>query len=101
MGQLRSGLHKHDGQFFNPGFQEAKKKRKVVPSDESPLKVAYLPIEADSRKRTTLIRDWRIALNRFTIEFEEKPALHILWNINTKDFVEPIESKSSRWALMG
>lgn len=39
--------------------------------DEAALKVIYLAIQAASKKWTMPIRDWKAALNRFMIEFEE------------------------------
>jgi transposase-like protein len=58
-------------------IRKATKKRKVLPNDEAALKVVYLATEAYSRKWTMPIRDWKIALNRFMIEIEERLAPHI------------------------
>jgi len=41
------------------------------------LILIYLATEAASKKWTMPIRDWKPALNRFMIEFEEQLAPHI------------------------
>ncbi len=40
-----------------------------APRDEALLKLFYLALHNISRKWTMPIRDWKAALNRFTIEF--------------------------------
>tara|TARA_B110000208_G_C11709825_1_gene408925 strand:+ start:81 stop:308 length:228 start_codon:yes stop_codon:yes gene_type:complete len=40
-------------------------------------KIVFLAIEAASKKWTMPIRNWKPALNRFIIEFEEQLAPHI------------------------
>ncbi|MFT6388540.1 MAG: transposase-like protein, partial [Cellvibrionaceae bacterium] len=47
------------------------------PNENSALKVVYLAIEAASKQWTMAIRDWKAALNRFMIEFEEQLAPHV------------------------
>ena len=42
------------------------------PSDEALLKLFYLALRNISRKWTMPIRDWKAALNRFTIQFEDR-----------------------------
>ena len=41
----------------------------MFPNDEAALKIAYLAIETASKEWTMPIRNWRLALNRFSIEF--------------------------------
>jgi transposase-like protein len=53
------------------------KTRKLFPSDNSALKVVYLATQAASKKWTMPIRNWKAAMNRFMIEFEEQLAPHI------------------------
>ena len=53
------------------------KTRKLFPNDESAMKAIYLAIQAASKKWTMPIRNWKAALNRFMIEFEEQLAPHI------------------------
>lgn len=57
---------------LNSVIRKAVKKRKLFPSDASAKKVVYLAIIDASKKWTMPIRDWRSALNRFMIEFEER-----------------------------
>lgn len=57
---------------LNSVIRKAVKKRKLFPSDESAKKVIYLAIIDASKKWTMPIRDWRPALNRFMIQFEER-----------------------------
>jgi transposase-like protein len=46
--------------------------RKLFPTDDSARKVVYLAIQQASKKWTMPIRNWKLALNRFIIEFEER-----------------------------
>ena len=57
---------------LNSVIRKATKKRKLFPTDDSAKKVVYLAIQQASKKWTMPIRDWKPALNRFTIEFEER-----------------------------
>jgi transposase-like protein len=47
-------------------------KRKLFPTDDSAKKVIYLAIQEASKHWSMLIRNWKLALNRFTIEFEDR-----------------------------
>lgn len=47
-------------------------KRKLFPSDDSAKKVIYLAVQQASKKWTMPIRNWKLALNRFMIEFEDR-----------------------------
>ncbi len=62
---------------LNSVIRKSVKTRKVFPSDDSAMKVIYLAVEAASKKWTMPIRNWKPALNRFMIEFEEQLAPHI------------------------
>lgn len=62
---------------LNSVIRKSVKTRKVFPSDDAAFKVVYLAIQAASKKWTMPIRDWKPALNRFIIEFEEQLAPHI------------------------
>lgn len=57
---------------LNSVIRKATKKRKVFPSDNAALKVVYLATEAASKKWTMPIKNWKRALNRFMIEFENQ-----------------------------
>jgi len=57
---------------LNSVIRKAIKKRKLFPSDNSAKKVIYLAIIDASKKWTMPIRNWKTALNRFMIEFEDR-----------------------------
>lgn len=57
---------------LNSVIRKATKKRKVFPTDESAKKVVYLAIRQASEKWTMPIRNWKTALNRFMILFEDR-----------------------------
>lgn len=57
---------------LNSVIRKATTKRKVFPTDESAKKVIYLAIQQASEKWTMPIRNWKPALNRFIIEFEDR-----------------------------
>jgi putative transposase len=57
---------------LNSVIRSATKRRKLFPSDESALKVIYLTISQASKKWTMPIQNWRLALNRFMIEFGDR-----------------------------
>ena len=42
------------------------------PTDEAVFKLFYLALNNISQKWTMPIRDWKAALNRFTIQFDER-----------------------------
>jgi transposase-like protein len=54
---------------LNSVIRKAVNNRKVFPTDASATKVIYLAIEAASKTWSMPIRNWKAALNRFTIEF--------------------------------
>ena len=58
-------------------IRKATKKRKLFPTDDSAKKVIYLAIREASKKWTMPIRDWKPALNRFIIEFEDRLTNYI------------------------
>jgi transposase-like protein len=57
---------------LNSVIRKALKKRKLFPNDDSARKVVYLAIRDASKKWTMPIRNWKAALNRFIIEFEDR-----------------------------
>jgi putative transposase len=57
---------------LNMGLRKVTKNRGSFPSDDAVLKLFYLAIRNISRKWTLPIRDWKAALNRFTIQFEDR-----------------------------
>lgn len=62
---------------LNSVIRKAIKKRKLFPTDDSAKKVIYLAIQNASKKWTMPIRNWKPALNRFMIEFEDRLADYI------------------------
>ena len=62
---------------LNSVIRKAIKKRKIFPSDDSARKMIYLAIKDASKKWTMPIRNWRVAMSRFMIEFEERLEKHI------------------------
>ena len=56
----------------NMSLRKITKNRGSFPSDEALLKLFYLALRNISQKWTMPIRDWKAALNRFTIQFEER-----------------------------
>ncbi len=57
---------------LNSVIRKATKKRKIFPTDESALKVVYLATQAAAKKWTMPIQNWKQAMNRFAIEYEEQ-----------------------------
>ena len=62
---------------LNSVIRKATKKRKIFPSDDSAKKMVYLAIKEASKKWTMPIQNWRQAMSRFIIEFEERLERHI------------------------
>ena len=62
---------------LNSVIRKATRKRKLFPTDDAAKKVIYLAIEAASKKWTMPIRNWKPALNRFMIIFEDRLADYI------------------------
>ena len=57
---------------LNSVIRKSIKTRKLFPTDDSAKKVIYLAIMSASKKWTMPIRNWKPALNRFMIEFEDR-----------------------------
>lgn len=62
---------------LNSVIRHAIKKRKVFPTDDSVRKVIYLAIQAAAKKWTMPIQNWRHAMTRFMIAFEDRLKGHI------------------------
>ncbi|MCO4206726.1 IS256 family transposase [Aeromonas hydrophila] len=62
---------------LNSVLRKATKQRKQFPTDDSALKVAYLAIQQASKKWTMPIQNWKLALNRFIIEFGDRLNGHL------------------------
>jgi len=57
---------------LNSVIRKSIKKRKLFPTDDAAKKVVYLAIQEASKRWTMPIRNWKSALNRFMIEFEDR-----------------------------
>ena len=57
---------------LNSVIRKVIRKREVFPSDEAVKKVVFLAVQEASKKWTMPIRDWKPALNRFMILFEDR-----------------------------
>jgi putative transposase len=57
---------------INMSLRKVIKTRSSFPTDEAVTKLFYLALRNISKKWTMPIRDWKVALNRFTIQFEER-----------------------------
>ncbi len=60
----------------NMGLRKITKNRGAFPSDEALIKLFYLALRNISKKWTMPLRDWKAALNRFTIQYEERMPHH-------------------------
>ena len=57
---------------LNSVIRKAIKNRRIFPSDRSALKVVFLAIEQAAKKWTMPVQDWKQALNRFAIQFDDR-----------------------------
>lgn len=62
---------------LNSVIRAAIKKRKIFPSDDSVKKMIYLAIQEASKKWSMPIRNWRTAMSRFIIQFDERITSHL------------------------
>ncbi|MFU9135721.1 transposase, partial [Erwinia tasmaniensis] len=62
---------------LNSVIRQAIKKRKVFPTDDPVRKVIYLAIRDASKKWNMPIRNWRLAMSRFIIEFGDRLSDHL------------------------
>ena len=62
---------------LNSVIRKSVKTRKLFPNDNAAKKVIFLAIESASKKWTMPIQNWKQALNRFMIEFEEQLTPHM------------------------
>jgi putative transposase len=62
---------------LNSVIRKAIRKRKVFPTDDSAMKVVFLAAAQASKKWSMPIKNWKSALSRFMIEFEEQLAPHL------------------------
>ncbi|MDU2940423.1 MAG: IS256 family transposase [Enterobacteriaceae bacterium] len=62
---------------LNSVIRAAIKKRKVFPTDDSVRKVVYLALKDASKKWSMPIQNWRLAMSRFIIEFDDRLSDHL------------------------
>jgi len=60
----------------NMSLRKITKNRGSFPSDEALTKLFYLALKNISKKWTMPIRDWKSALNRFSIQFDDRMPKH-------------------------
>ncbi|MDS7903775.1 hypothetical protein PTQ40_33110, partial [Klebsiella michiganensis] len=72
-------LHQQKGMISlsPPTICNSAKKRKVFLTDASVQKVVYLAIKDASKKWSIPIQNWRLAMNRFIIEFGDRLSDHL------------------------
>ena len=61
---------------LNMSLRKISKNRASFPSDDAIMKLYYLAIRNISKKWTMPIKDWKAALTRFTIQFEDRMPQH-------------------------
>jgi putative transposase len=61
---------------MNMSLRKVTKNRGSFPPGEALLKLFYLAMQNISKKWTMPVRDWKSALNRFTIQFDERMPQH-------------------------
>ncbi|MFZ6746002.1 IS256 family transposase [Undibacterium sp. JH2W] len=61
---------------INMSLRKVIKTRSSFPTDEAVSKLFYLALNNISKKWTMPIRDWKGALNRFTIQFDDRMSLN-------------------------
>ena len=77
-GDIRKAIYTTNAiESLNSVIRHAIKKRKVFPTDDSVRKVIYLAIHAAAKKWTMPIQNWRNAMSRFIIAFEDRLQGHI------------------------
>ncbi len=60
----------------NMSLRKITKNRASFPNDDALLKLFYLALNNIAKKWTMPLRDWKAALTRFTIQFEERMPKH-------------------------
>lgn len=68
--RLELGIARLGSSFDGPAVRISSDYR--YPTDETAIKLLYLALNNISKKWSMPIRDWKAALNRFTIQFEDR-----------------------------
>lgn len=76
--QIRKAIYTTNAiESLNSVIRKATRKRKLFPTDDAALKVVYLAVNQASKKWTMPIQNWKLALNRFSIEFGDRITDHL------------------------
>ena len=71
--QIRKAIYTTNAiESINMSLRKVTKNRGSFPNDEAMIKLLYLALQNISKKWTMPIRDWKAALNQFTIMFEDR-----------------------------
>lgn len=71
--EIRAAIYTTNAiESLNSVVRKAVAKRKLFPSDEAAKKVVFLAIQDASKRWTMPIKNWKSALNRFMIEFDDR-----------------------------
>ena len=84
---------------LNSVIRKAIKKRKLFPTDDSAKKVIYLAIQDASKRWTMPIRNWKLALNRFMIEFEDRGHTQQLAFATFPHYLQPLAASNQAYSL--
>ena len=63
---------------INSVIRKAIRNRKIFPSKDSAVKIVYMAIREASKRWTMPIQNWKAALNRFAITFEDRFPHHLV-----------------------
>jgi len=73
--EIRKAIYTTDAiESLNSEIRKATRNRKVSPTDQSTMKVTFLAILNALKNWKRPIHNWKEALNRFSIQFEERPT---------------------------
>lgn len=61
---------------LNSVICKATKRRKLFSNDVSDMKLVYLAVQDPAKKWTMPIRNWKVVMNRFMIEFGDRISGH-------------------------
>ncbi len=62
-------------EFLNITLRKVIKNKRIFPTDDSVFKVLFLAINNLCKKWTMPIKNWKMAMNRFSIEFEKRISI--------------------------
>ena len=91
----RSILNEIGGSIINAiqHLRKVTKSRGAFPNDEAVMKLFYLALMNISKRWTMPLRDWKPALNRFSIQFGKRMPQELLTDVYTKFRTRPVMGK--------